>query len=214
VDLHGVVFAWGLNQMRQTGISDVADGKNVQITSPTPVDALYPDKHGGARVIEIAGGEHHTLFLLDNGEVWVCGRSGADRLGLAADHPLVVDHNAEVDAFEGEETDRPRRDDFLVPEPIRLAFPPPSTPSHTAPELSPYAQGFSATRIAHISAGERYSLAVDESGVLYAWGEGNASQLGLGQVTNARTPTRVLNTALKAHQVTAVSAGGQHCLLL
>ncbi|KAJ6626604.1 regulator of chromosome condensation 1/beta-lactamase-inhibitor protein II [Mycena sp. CBHHK59/15] len=223
VDKDGAVFAWGLNQMRQTGV----DNAEPQIKKPTAVDALHPEQHGGARVIEIAGGEHHTHFLFDNGEVWACGRYGSDRLGLAADHPRVLEHNAEVDAAEQLAAQRaaerarvldhdadvdatdpylppdelPRRDDFLVHEPVR-------------PELPPYADGVSSTMIAHISVGERYTLAVDENGFLYSWGEGNASQLGLGNVSNAKTPTRIANTALKAHRVTAASAGGQHVLLL
>ncbi|KAJ7168304.1 RCC1/BLIP-II [Mycena crocata] len=210
----GTVFAWGLNQMRQTGVDD----DEPQIKKPTKVEALHPDQHGGARVIEVAGGEHHTHFLFDNGEVWACGRYGSDRLGLADDHPRVIEHLAEVDAANADPDlppdERPKRDDFLVHEPVRVAFPPPPTAHDPAPELPPCSAGFSATRITHISAGERYTLAVDENGFLYSWGEGNASQLGLGNISNAKTPTRVANTALKAHRVTAASAGGQHVLLL
>ncbi|KAJ7485684.1 RCC1/BLIP-II [Mycena latifolia] len=235
IDRDGAVFAWGLNQMRQTGVDDAAP----HITAPTEVAALHPDNHSGARVVEIAGGEHHTHFLFDSGAVWACGRYGADRLGLADDHPCVVAHNAEVDAAEKlaaehaaerarllehdpkadvsalDPPDDPlRRDDFLVAAPVRIAFPPPPTPAEPAPALLPHAAGPSATRIAHISAGERYTLAVDEDGVLYSWGEGNASQLGLGSASNAHTPTRVANTALRGHRVVSASAGGQHVLLV
>ncbi|KAJ7691592.1 regulator of chromosome condensation 1/beta-lactamase-inhibitor protein II [Mycena rosella] len=194
VDRAGAVFAWGLNQMRQTGVDDAEP----LVKTPTEVHALHPDNHAGARVVQIAGGEHHTHFLFDSGAVWACGRAGADRLGLADDHPRV----------------RPKRDDFLVITPVRVAFPPPPTPADPAPVLPPYTAGFSATRIAHISAGERYTLAVDEDGILYSWGEGNASQLGLGNESNAQTPTRVANTALKGHRVVVASAGGQHVLLV
>ncbi|KAJ6588619.1 regulator of chromosome condensation 1/beta-lactamase-inhibitor protein II [Mycena capillaripes] len=206
VDRDGAVFAWGLNQMRQTGV----DSAEPFVKTPTEVDALHPDQHGGARVVEIAGGEHHTHFLFDNGEVWACGRYGADRLGLADDHPSVLAHRAEIGAAK---TD-PALDDFLVDEPVRVAFPPPPTPTAPEPPLPPYSAGPSDTRITHISAGERYTLAVAVGGFLYAWGEGNASQLGLGNVSNAKTPTRVANTALRAHRVSAASAGGQHVLLL
>jgi regulator of chromosome condensation len=214
VDASGAVFAWGLNQMRQTGV----DSAETHVMKPTEVAALHPDEHGGARVIEVAGGEHHTHFLFDNGEVWACGRYGSDRLGLADDHPRVLEHLAEVDEADADPVlssdERPKRDDFLVGEPVRVAFPPPPTANNPEPLLPLYAQGFSATRIVHISAGERYTLAVDEGGILYSWGEGNASQLGLGNVSNAKTPTRVANTAAKAHRIVGASAGGQHVLLL
>ncbi|KAJ7104433.1 RCC1/BLIP-II [Mycena belliarum] len=232
VDRDGAVFAWGLNQMRQTGVDDAAQ----HITTPTEVTALHPDNHGGARVVEVSGGEHHTHFLFDTGAVWACGRSGADRLGLPDDYPPAIAHNAEVAAMQLRAVERntilerdlaadvaefddlpdplPRRDDFLVPTPVRIAFPPPPTSTDPTPALPLYAAPPSATRIAHISAGERYTLAIDSGGVLYSWGEGNASQLGLGNVANARTPTRVANTALRDHRVVAASAGGQHVLLL
>jgi regulator of chromosome condensation len=54
---------------------------------PTQVDALHPDNHGGHRVVQIAGGDFHSLFLCDNGEVWGCGRNDAHELGLSDDHP-------------------------------------------------------------------------------------------------------------------------------
>lgn len=57
------------------------------VTVPCQVDSLHPDNHNGAKVVSIAGGEHYSLFLFDNGEVWGCGRNDAHELGLAADHP-------------------------------------------------------------------------------------------------------------------------------
>ncbi|KAJ7038028.1 RCC1/BLIP-II [Mycena alexandri] len=223
VDEAGRVFGWGLNQMRQTGV----ESEETLVKAPTEIDALSPDEHAGARVVGIAGGEHHTCFLFDDGSVWGCGRAGADRLGLAEDHPSVLAHNAEVaeavvhmneEGWAEDDARRaalPKKDDFLVYPPLRIAFPPPPTSTTPEPPLAPYAEGvFSSTRITHISAGERYTLAVSEEGYLYSWGEGNASQLGLGNVSNARTPTRVANTALKAHEVVGASAGGQHVLLV
>ena len=87
VDTSGVVWAWGLNTFHQTGLSPSKGGNNDEILQPAQVDALAPEKHNGSRVIQIEGGEHHTIFLFDNGEVWGCGRCDGSQIGLAKDHP-------------------------------------------------------------------------------------------------------------------------------
>jgi regulator of chromosome condensation len=88
LDSAGTVWAWGLNGNRQCGIStDRSEAHEDLITVPTPVDGLHPDQHDGHRVVQISGGEFHSLFLFDNGEVWGCGRNDAHELGLSEDHP-------------------------------------------------------------------------------------------------------------------------------
>ena len=234
VDKTGVVYAWGLNQMRQTGVSDERGGEESHIKMPTVVDALHPDKHGGAKVVQISGGEHHSIFLFDNGEVWGCGRSDVGRLGLADDHPAKLEikkrYREELEeimaqrsskaheAGEGSQTSdqEPIRlvEDSLVREPVRIPFPPPPTDDEPTPDLPPYEDGVSSTKIVGISVGERYNFAYDESGIAYSWGEGSVNQLGLGKVEEVKVPTRVHNTALKTYQVVGASAGGQHVLLV
>jgi regulator of chromosome condensation len=87
-----VVWAWGLNGNRQCGIDTSRPEAHEDIISvPTQVDGLHPDKHNGARVVEISGGEFHSLFLFDNGEVWGCGRNDSHELGLSEDHPAQDD---------------------------------------------------------------------------------------------------------------------------
>ncbi|ORY29674.1 regulator of chromosome condensation 1/beta-lactamase-inhibitor protein II [Naematelia encephala] len=87
VDASGTVWAWGLNTFRQTGVADSRGGEEDMISIPTQVDSLHPDEHNGAKVVQISGGEHHTIFLFDNGEVWGCGRCDAHQIGIAEDHP-------------------------------------------------------------------------------------------------------------------------------
>jgi regulator of chromosome condensation len=87
IDEKGTVYGWGLNTFHQLGISSSKGGDGDMIITPTPIDALSPSEHNGSRVIQIEGGEHHSLFLFDNGEVWACGRSDASQCGIAKDHP-------------------------------------------------------------------------------------------------------------------------------
>ncbi|KWU42836.1 RCC1/BLIP-II protein [Rhodotorula sp. JG-1b] len=91
VDKDGQVFAWGLNSFHQTGVDEDDGGREEVISTPTRVAALSPSNlPGGARVVEICGGAHHTLFLLSNGDVYVCGRSDGHEIGLGDDHPEMV----------------------------------------------------------------------------------------------------------------------------
>ena len=83
VDASGNVWAWGLNTFHQTGL----DTDEEMIIVPAQIEALAPKHHHGAKVVQISGGEHHSLFLFDNGEVWGCGRSDAHQLGIPQDHP-------------------------------------------------------------------------------------------------------------------------------
>jgi len=87
VNVNGTVWAWGLNTFHQAGLSPAKGGDEEMVGVPAQVEALSPDKHDGSKVIQIEGGEHHSIFLFDNGEVWGCGRCDAHQLGLAEDHP-------------------------------------------------------------------------------------------------------------------------------
>ncbi|SDA01258.1 BZ3500_MvSof-1268-A1-R1_Chr10-1g02543 [Microbotryum saponariae] len=89
VDAKGQVFAWGLNSFRQTGVDEDDGGWQEIITTPTIVKSLHPSLHRGARVVQIVGGTHHTLFLFSNGEVWGCGRCDGSEIGLGKDHPKM-----------------------------------------------------------------------------------------------------------------------------
>jgi regulator of chromosome condensation len=86
----GDVWAWGLNSMGQLGTGfETEDDTIVQM--PTPIPALSKEALGGDAVVQIAGGEHHSLFLTSSGKVYACGRSNAGQLGLADDDVAFKD---------------------------------------------------------------------------------------------------------------------------
>ena len=103
VDDKGDVWGWGLNTMGQTGTGITA---NTGVQIPTKVIGLSKEDLNGESVVEIAGGEHHTLFLTSGGKVFACGRSDGGQLGLPEDDP----------AFEHRENP-----DFLS-EPVQVKF--------------------------------------------------------------------------------------------
>ncbi|KAJ7918258.1 RCC1/BLIP-II [Mycena leptocephala] len=106
VDEAGTVWGWGLNNMGQTGTGlDSQDDETVAM--PKVVRRLSKEELGGETVVQIAGGEHHTIFLTSGGRVLACGRANGSQLGLKADD----------EAFEGDSTRE------FLPEPVLVTFP-------------------------------------------------------------------------------------------
>lgn len=165
VNSKGIVYAWGLNSLKQTGVSPERGGDDDIIWHPTEIDALHPTKLNGRKIVQISGGEHHSLFLLDDGNVMGCGRCDGHEVGLADDHPLMQDiasrrqaakkeamkkveeamRHAEAKKAAGEElTDTDvipsghAPIDEFISEPTLIAFPPPPTIEKPNPPLEPY----------------------------------------------------------------------------
>ncbi|KIY47664.1 RCC1/BLIP-II protein [Fistulina hepatica ATCC 64428] len=106
-DEDGIVWAWGVNSKGQTGTGVDDPHVDAEVRLPKRVLKLSKGELGGATVVQIAGGNLHTLFLTNDGDVYACGLSSEGQLGLPEDHP----------AFR----DRPFPD-FLA-EPTRVPFP-------------------------------------------------------------------------------------------
>ena len=91
VDEQGDVWAWGLNNMGQTGTGFTSAAADSGVGLPKRVVGLSKSELEGDYVVQIAGGEHHTLFLTAAGKVYACGRSSGGQLGLPEDHPVFQD---------------------------------------------------------------------------------------------------------------------------
>ncbi|KAH9475628.1 Protein pim1 [Psilocybe cubensis] len=111
VDETGDVWGWGLNSMGQTG-TGYASSEDSVVQLPKKIQRLSKQMLGNDSVIQIAGGYHHTLFLLKSGKVYSCGRSDSGQLVLPADHPTFNDRT---------------HPDF-VSEPVLVSFPDPGDP--------------------------------------------------------------------------------------
>ncbi|KAM0790239.1 hypothetical protein ACM66B_005548 [Microbotryomycetes sp. NB124-2] len=241
VNKDGHVYAWGLNSFHQTGVADEDGGWEETITTPTIVSALSPENHNGARVVQIAGGDHHTMFLLSNGEVWGCGRCDGSELGLGKDHAeMKAMKEREQEALarrrtkEAEELERlrvePTEDDEGEPGPplsgLELDLKAKENAAQLVPLPNPYVPELtkltfpeendgSAVKIVQIATGVRQNFGVSAKGSVFAWGFGNTSQLGLGpDEEEAETPTLVTSRAMNGFRVVSAHAGGQHSVVL
>jgi len=79
-----------------------------------------------------------------------------------------------------------------------------STPTHTPTQVE------TATNWASVSCGHWHTLAIKTDGTLWAWGDNNVGQLGLGDTTERSTPTQVETATNWA----SVSCGNDHTLAI
>lgn len=66
------IFAWGLNNHGQLGI-----GHKENTAIPTKIK-----KFDGINIVSIAGGEHHSIALTANGEVYCWGKNDEGQCGV------------------------------------------------------------------------------------------------------------------------------------
>ncbi|KAH3683430.1 hypothetical protein WICPIJ_005587 [Wickerhamomyces pijperi] len=167
------VLTWGLNQFGQCGISsDLEDGSI--ISEPTEVTALA-DKD----IVSIAAGEHHSLALAANGDLYSFGRYDMFEVGIAKED-LPEETFRDVHG-------KPRS----VPVPTKL---------NKLPPIRSIAVGSHHSLIISED-GVVYSWGFGET---YAVGSGCGPQ---GE--DVETPSRIKNTATQNHNILIVGAGGQ-----
>ncbi|ROT42570.1 RCC1/BLIP-II [Sodiomyces alkalinus F11] len=92
IDTGGKVWAWGLNNFAETGIRDGAGEDDAIILRPTVVEALSDHK-----IIDIDGGQHHSLACSQDGTLLTWGRFDGHQVGLSEkevdDDDLIRDDN-------------------------------------------------------------------------------------------------------------------------
>lgn len=180
IDADDKVYTWGLNQYGQCAITDrngeLEDGST--ISKPTVVSALE-----GLKVKEIAAGEHHTLALTEDGDVYAWGRYDMKEVGISKDKlPEETFKDAHGNARS-------------VPVPTKLQF---------------GAKSENGIKMKAIGVGSHHSFAITTDGFVYAWGFADTYGPGLGPLDeDVETPTRIVNTATKYHDIRYIGAGGQ-----
>jgi regulator of chromosome condensation len=185
----GEVYAWGLNNFAQTGISPKLigddgeqDSSSLIVPKPTLVELLsgYAGSEHGA-VTALAGGNHHSLALTSAGHVLSWGRCDASQAGV----PLSSLPKQSV-VFD----DRGKARILARPTPI--------------PGLK---------CVAFIATGIDNSIAITKEGKAFSWGFSANYRTGLGTEEPVEAPTLVENSALKGKRLTWAGCGGQFSAL-
>lgn len=174
------LYAWGLNQFGQCGTDkNLEDGGLIY----TPKKVLLPANVDPVADIKlIAGGEHHSLILLNNGKILTFGRRDMYEIGLTTGQ--VPEENAYFDPISKKIRSVP------VPTilPTDIVFTNVAAGSHHS--LATTEKGFLYTW----GFGETYALGLGPAG------------------EDLEVPTKVMNTAVKEMRITTISAGGQFSL--
>jgi alpha-tubulin suppressor-like RCC1 family protein len=202
---NGEVLAWGDNTYGQLG-----NGTTTNSTVPIQVSGGLTD------VIAISGGYYHSLALKSDGTVWAWGYNALGQLGngttdnssmpiqvgggltnviaIAAGgyHSLALTADGTVWAWGynvyGQLGDGTFNNSTL---PVQV-------------------QG-GLTNIVEIAAGFYHSLALNNNGSAFAWGNNANGQLGNGTLTNSNLPIAVIG---QTEAIKAIAGGGEHSLAL
>lgn len=182
------VYAWGKNNFGELGI-----GNEDHTYTPTEVTVLT-----GRKVAAITGGEDHTIFLLDDGSLYGCGRNDDHQLGPINndDIPYTEEEQAKLAALppaEGEGAPAPvladRRND-IVTKPIRIHM------QH---------------QIARIFANSHYTIVASTTNAFFSWGCGMSYVLGnLKDDGEIRDPHPIPETFFLGAPISHLSLGSNH----
>lgn len=75
----GELYVWGLNNYQQCGLWTEEDYRTPDVvTTPTVITSLL----GKGDIKSVVAGEHHSLVLMESGEVYAFGRADSSQLGL------------------------------------------------------------------------------------------------------------------------------------
>ncbi|KAL2266015.1 hypothetical protein VTJ83DRAFT_5367 [Remersonia thermophila] len=76
IDTNARVYGWGLNNYAELGVEDEAGQDGGFVMRPQRIESLAPYK-----VVDIAGGEHHSLACTEDGQLLTWGRIDGHQVG-------------------------------------------------------------------------------------------------------------------------------------
>lgn len=220
----GTVWEWGGDDSGQRGDGSVqpcrGNGRSCSIQPASTPPAQQVATLSG--VVSIAAGASHALALDGEGSVWAWGSNSegeAADTSLATSRPVpgrVQGVGDVVGIAAG------YQDSFAVQsdgtlwawgsnQSGALGVNTSSTCPQSALPCTAVPQRVAGlTGIVGIAAGDKFTLAVDQNGSVWAWGLNQEGQLGDGSTTGRQNPARIDGLP----PITAVSAGEAHALAL
>lgn len=191
----GSVYCWGKGMFGRLGT-----GAEKDELLPVQLNFGYPNPNGTEgtfKIVGIAAGAYHSLALAEDGAVWCWGYNFYGQLGI----------NGE----ESHDNEYAVGDNSLVPRILNkfLELHPPDSSSSGVSE----AESKTPLKICAVKAGGMMSLAIDNHGTLWMWGNcpRQSKEGGLALVSSF-TPTPVWD--FQGHTVVKVACGNEHVVAL
>ncbi|KAL8034640.1 hypothetical protein ABFX02_12G041800 [Erythranthe guttata] len=213
----GDVYATGLNDCGQLGISDSRD------YTTEPVRVSIPK-----RIIKIYAGYHHSAAITVDGELYVWGKNANGQLGLGKKAEKIVPRPRKVECLDGvvirtaslasehsiAVTDKGEALSWGGGESGRLGHGHGSSilgfqksSSEYTPRLIKELEGI---KVQSVSAGMLHSVCICEDGSVYFFGEKEFGKWGFGKAKSATTPSTVSSLPFSEE----VACGGYHTCVI
>jgi hypothetical protein len=185
---NGSVLAWGFNADGRLGNGSLTGGPEFGETTPVPVMSL-------TAVVALVAGDGHNLAL-QNGEVWSWGKNNKGQLGNGTTDTRIVpgpvsnltDVSAVAAGFNHSlavkigGTAWAWGDNFLGQLGVGITTgDPQTTPVQVASLIG----------IIAIAGGGNHSVALKGDGTVWAWGDNQSGQLGIGTASQTSSPSPV-----------------------
>ncbi|XP_051115281.1 ultraviolet-B receptor UVR8 isoform X3 [Andrographis paniculata] len=214
---NGDVYATGLNDFGQLGISDF---QNYAI-KPLRISSIPK------RIIKISAGYHHSAAITVDGELYVWGKNANGQLGLGKKAENIIPLPRKVECLDGVTiksvslgfehsiavTDKGEALSWGGGESGRLGhghgssiFGFQTSSSEYTPRLI---KGLEGIKVKSVAAGMLHSTCICDGGEMYTWGSNENGCLGIGGTDISYTPERVQGPLLR-QSVTKVSCGWKH----
>ena len=154
------------------------------------------DSLGRKRIIHVACGAHHTLLITSDGFLYTFGNEAHGALGHGpAGYYRALDGNKRSNNI-------PMLNRFLLSYDYD-----PATKFDVRSTRLPIAVNYA-------TAGDGFSIIVDQAGVVWSWGVNTYGTLGIGDTTTRHFPTRVESLVDRQEIIKEVHAGAEHVLAI
>ncbi|CAG7668726.1 unnamed protein product [Allacma fusca] len=213
------VLGWGNTINGELGLGDRIDAKEEQLSIPTTLPFSL-----SVKVRQIACGESHTLFVLEDGTLWSCGSNDHGQLG----HENQKSRQPElVEGLDGRTIVRASAgyaQSFAIDDWGALyAW---GSDSHGQLGLGlldtqdklvrrPRVVKSLATKVVvQVATGHFHSIVLTSAGEVYTCGSNSHGQLGIGVANGPNQTKPVLVELLVGFPAALITAGGFHCFIL
>lgn len=178
-----------------------------------------------AKIISAAAGTAHTIALAESGNIYTTGKNNYGQLGLGntEDADTFTKVNAPWGADKAIFASASLNHTVVLTESGSMY----ATGLNYYGELGLESSGFGANKssftqvntagmgkVVSASAGKQYTVILTESGEIYATGENDTGQLGLGDNTNRNVFTKVEIKPWGADRVVSISARTNHTIIV